>query len=72
METILDRFGRVVIPKKVREDLGLEPGVVLKIKKVDALIVKAAKKSKVERLLTFNINDLKRVWPDGEHIITMP
>jgi AbrB family looped-hinge helix DNA binding protein len=33
VETTLDRFGRVVIPKKVREDLGLEPGVVLKIKK---------------------------------------
>ena len=31
METTLDRFGRVVIPKKVREDLGLQPGAMLKI-----------------------------------------
>jgi len=39
METTLDRFGRVVIPKKVREDLGLEPGVVLKIKKENEKIL---------------------------------
>jgi len=31
MKTTLDRFGRVVIPKRVREDLGLQPGAVLKI-----------------------------------------
>jgi len=31
METTLDKFGRVVIPKRVREDLGLQPGAVLKI-----------------------------------------
>ena len=31
METTLDRFGRVVIPKKVRDDLDLQPGAVLKI-----------------------------------------
>jgi AbrB family looped-hinge helix DNA binding protein len=29
METTLDRFGRVVIPKRVRDDLGLCPGTVL-------------------------------------------
>ena len=33
METTLDRFGRVVIPKQLREDLGLHPGSVLQIKK---------------------------------------
>ena len=38
----------------------------------DPLIVKAAKKSKVERLLTFNSNGFKRVWPDGESMITIP
>ncbi len=32
METTLDRFGRVVIPKRVRDNLGLQPGAVLKIK----------------------------------------
>ncbi|MBL7210989.1 MAG: PIN domain-containing protein [Desulfobacteraceae bacterium] len=54
------------IIKRVSE-FGLSGGIIY-----DALIVKAAKKSKVERLLTFNINDFKRVWPDGESIITIP
>ena len=31
MEATLDRFGRIVIPKQVREDLGLDPGSVLVI-----------------------------------------
>lgn len=31
METRLDRFGRVIIPKKVRDKLGLEPGMVLEV-----------------------------------------
>ncbi len=31
METTLDRFGRVVIPKQVRDDLGLKAGAVLQI-----------------------------------------
>ncbi len=29
METTLDRFGRVVIPKRFRDGLGLRPGAVL-------------------------------------------
>jgi AbrB family looped-hinge helix DNA binding protein len=33
METTLDRFGRVIIPKNLREDMGLEPGVVLHVEK---------------------------------------
>ena len=31
MEITVDRFGRVVIPKEVREGLGLEPGSVLRL-----------------------------------------
>jgi AbrB family looped-hinge helix DNA binding protein len=31
MEATLDKFGRIVIPKRVRDDLGLEPGSVLKV-----------------------------------------
>ena len=38
METTLDRFGRVVIPKRVREDLDLQPGTVLQIKQDDQKI----------------------------------
>ena len=29
MEATVDRFGRVVIPKRVRDDLGIHPGTVL-------------------------------------------
>lgn len=31
METNLDRFGRVILPKKVRDKLGLKPGAVLEV-----------------------------------------
>lgn len=31
METTLDKFGRVVIPKEIRDDLGLRPGEVIQI-----------------------------------------
>ena len=31
METTIDRFGRVVIPKQMREDLGLRPGAALRL-----------------------------------------
>jgi AbrB family looped-hinge helix DNA binding protein len=30
-KTTIDRFGRVVIPKKVRDDLGLAPNVELEV-----------------------------------------
>ena len=39
METRVDRFGRVLIPKKLRKDIGLEPGVVLHIEKEDGKIL---------------------------------
>ena len=39
METTLDRFGRVVIPKQVRDDLGLKPGTVLEIEEVEQEII---------------------------------
>ena len=38
----------------------------------DALVAKAAKKSRIDRLLTFNVNDFKRVWPEGEDFIQAP
>ncbi|MBS1259206.1 MAG: hypothetical protein MAG551_02273 [Candidatus Scalindua arabica] len=34
MKTTLDRSGRIVIPKEVRDDLGLKPGTVLQIEEV--------------------------------------
>jgi AbrB family looped-hinge helix DNA binding protein len=31
METVLDKLGRVVLPKRVREDLGLEAGIRFRV-----------------------------------------
>lgn len=39
METTLDRFGRIVIPKDVRDDMGLEVGAILQIEKEGEKIV---------------------------------
>ena len=39
METTLDRFGRIIIPKNVREDIGLEAGAVLQVEKQGEKIV---------------------------------
>lgn len=48
-------------------DLGLPGGAIY-----DALIAPAAEKSAVDRLLTFNANDFRRVWPDGGTAIQTP
>ncbi len=39
MEATLDQFGRIVIPKKVREDFNLEPGAQIRIEKSDEAIL---------------------------------
>jgi AbrB family looped-hinge helix DNA binding protein len=39
METTLDRFGRIIIPKGVRDDMGLEAGAVLQIEKKGEKII---------------------------------
>ncbi len=39
METNLDRFGRVVIPKRVRQDMGLHPGIILRVQEEGSRIV---------------------------------
>jgi len=39
METTLDKFGRIVIPKRVRDSLGLKPGAVLQIEQADQRIL---------------------------------
>jgi AbrB family looped-hinge helix DNA binding protein len=39
METTLDRFGRIVIPKRVRDGLGIGPGAVLEIEEQQDRIV---------------------------------
>ena len=41
METTVDRFGRIVIPKRVRESLGLSPGTKMEIESVgDEVVLK--------------------------------
>jgi len=52
---------------KHMSELGLAGGIIY-----DALIVKAAQKSGVERLLTFNADDFIRLWPRGEGFICVP
>jgi len=39
METTLDRFGRIVIPKKIREHFNLKAGSPIRIEEVDQAIV---------------------------------
>ena len=39
METILDRFGRIVIPKKIRDDFNLEPGTPIRIEESEHTII---------------------------------
>ncbi len=52
---------------KLISELGLAGGIIY-----DALIAMVAKKSKVERLLTLNINHFSHAWPGGEKIISLP
>ena len=39
METTLDRFGRIVIPKKIRDDFNLRAGSQLRIEESEKSIV---------------------------------
>ncbi len=45
MATRLDKYGRVVLPKNIRDDLDLKPGQVLKVESIDEkVILKPVKK----------------------------
>ncbi len=48
-------------------DLELSGGVTY-----DALVARAAQKARVDRLLTLNPNDFRRVWPEGASVISAP
>jgi predicted nucleic acid-binding protein len=52
---------------KHMSDMGLSGGAVY-----DALIAKAVQKSGADRIVTFNVNDFKRVWPEGADRIVAP
>ncbi|MBI4309756.1 MAG: PIN domain-containing protein [Candidatus Omnitrophica bacterium] len=38
----------------------------------DALIARVAEKAAVQHLVTFNPDDFKRVWPEGEGLLLVP
>jgi hypothetical protein len=38
----------------------------------EALIAKVAQKSRVEKLVTMNVDDFIRVWPEGGDAIVAP
>ncbi len=71
----VERVGQVIAlrPSDYRRvldsmsELALTGGVIY-----DALAAIAAQKTKVDKLLTFNVSDFKRVWPDGGHVILEP
>jgi predicted nucleic acid-binding protein len=48
-------------------DSGLTGGIIC-----DALIIRAARKLGVDKILTFNIDDFKSVWPEGEAHLVVP
>ncbi len=39
METTLDKFGRIVIPKKIRDDFNLKPGSQIHIEESEQTII---------------------------------
>ena len=39
METSLDRFGRIVIPKKIRDDFNLKAGTPIRIEESENVII---------------------------------
>jgi len=47
--------------------LGIRGGAIY-----DALIAQAAQKINADRLVTFNVEDFRRVWPEGHDKITRP
>ena len=38
----------------------------------DALLVRAAEKSRADQLLTFNERHFRRIWPEGASVISIP
>jgi AbrB family looped-hinge helix DNA binding protein len=37
--TRLDKYGRVVLPKDIRDDLDLKPGQILKVESIDEKVI---------------------------------
>jgi len=72
-KTTIDRFGRVVIPKKVRDDLGLAPKVELEVEEVSngivlhPIVVRARATEPIEYFLEKDRrNRIKHIMKDME------
>ena len=39
METTVDRFGRIVIPKKIRDDFNLKAGTAIRLEETEQTII---------------------------------
>lgn len=48
-------------------EMGLSGGTIY-----DALIAAVARRLSVDKLLTLNADDFRRVWPEGKQVITTP
>ena len=48
-------------------DLGMSGGIIY-----DAIITRAAQKAQVDRILTLNLDDFTRAWPEGASLISLP
>ena len=48
-------------------DLGLSGGIIY-----NGFVARAAQKARLDRLLTLNPDDFKRVWPEGASLIAEP
>ena len=38
----------------------------------DALIIRVAERARVDRVLTFNVDDFRRLWPEGAAKLAAP
>ena len=71
----IESFGKIISLTPVEyldtitrlSEIGLAGGIIY-----DALIARVALKSRVERLVTLNVEDFRRVWPKGEDVIVAP
>ncbi len=59
----IDKFGRILIPKEIRNDLGIKEGVELEIKVKDGKILIVLKNSNLEKKVNELINYLKNNAP---------
>ena len=71
----IESFGKIISLTPVEyldtitrlSEIGLAGGIIY-----DALIARVALTFRVERLVTLNVEDFRRVWPKGEDVIVAP